>query len=450
MSEAKLYRPHLEILDRCLADAIGRAGTRGLSLSGVVFHAGREGYYHRDDQPVPFRSTPDFLRWVPLPGPEHCVLARPGREPVVIRVSPRDFWYEVADVPDSYWQSAVDLKEVESLGQVKELLGPAEGLAYVGNSPEAAAELGIPIERVEPEALMTPLVWHRAIKTDYEVALLAVAAEKAAEGHRVARKAFESGASERDIHWAYLEATGHLEKELPFETITALDEKISILHYQNKRGPEAAPGTVFMLDAGAAHAGYASDVTRTWALEKADKLYRSLLASMDALQRDLVAMVTPGRPYPEIHLETHRRVALLLAETGIVTCSSDEALETGITRTFLPHGVGHHLGLQVHDVGGHQASIEGGVHAPPAEYPFLRNTRTLEPGHVVTIEPGIYFCDVLLDELRARPEGRQVDWNLVDERLHPCGGMRIEDDVLCTEEGAKDLTRPLIPGPRGI
>jgi len=190
-------------------------------------------------------------------------------------------------------------------------------------------------------------------------------------------------------------------------------------------------------------------VTRTWTLEKADKLYRSLLASMDALQRDLVAMVTPNRPYPEIHLEAHRRVALLLAETGIVTCSFEEALETGITRTFLPHGVGHQLGLQVHDVGGHQASIDGGIHPPPAEYPFLRNTRVLEPGHVVTIEPGIYFCDVLLDELRARPEGRQVDWALV-ERLHPYGGMRIEDDVLCTKEGAKDLTRPLIPGPRGI
>ena len=67
----------------------------------------------------------------------------------------------------------------------------------------------------------------------------------------------------------------------------------------------------------------------------------------------------------------------------------------------------------------------------------------------MTIEPGIYFCDVLLDDLRGRPEGAEVDWPVVD-RLRPFGGMRIEDDVVCTTDGALDLTRPLIPGPRGL
>ena len=449
MTSAKLYQAHLAALGDMLEDALSRAAARGLPLDGVLFHAGREDYYHADDQPVPFRSTPHFLRWAPLAGPEHCVLARPGRRPLVIRVAPRDFWYEVTPLADSYWQPSVELVEVCRLADAREHLQGAGKLAYVGNSAAAAEELGIPETMVEPEALMAPLAWHRGVKTDHEVAQIVRAAEKAAEGHRVARKAFESGASEKEIHWAFLEAAGQLEAELPFATITALDEKIAILHYQNKRGLESAPGKVFMLDAGASHEGYASDITRTWALETADDLYRALLDAMDALQRDLVAMVTPGRPYPEIHLEAHRRTALLLAETGLVRCSAEQALEQGITRTFLPHGVGHHLGLQVHDVGGHQAGPDGGTAPPPSDHPFLRNTRTLEPGHVVTIEPGIYFCDVLLDELRSRPEGSEVEWKLV-ERLAPCGGVRIEDDVLCTPEGARDLTRPLIQGPRGL
>ncbi|MDQ7007481.1 MAG: Xaa-Pro dipeptidase [Acidobacteriota bacterium] len=449
MTSAKLYRAHLEALGGMLEDALTRASQKGLALDGVLFHAGRETYYHADDQPVPFRGTPHFLRWVPLAGPEHCVLARPGHRPLVIRVAPRDFWYEVTPLADSYWQAAVEVVEVCRLADARQYLQGSGKLAYVGNSAEAAEELGIPTTLVEPEALMAPLAWHRATKTDHEVAQILRAAEKAAEGHRVARKAFESGASEKEIHWAYLEAAGQLEAELPFATITAIDEKIAILHYQNKRGLESAPGKVFMLDAGASHEGYASDITRTWARPEADDLYRSLLAAMDALQRDLVAMVTPGRPYAEIHLEAHRRTALLLAETGIVRCSAEQALEQGITRAFLPHGVGHHLGLQVHDLGGHQAGPDGGTAPPPAEHPFLRNTRTLEPGHVVTIEPGIYFCDVLLDELRERPEGKRVEWKLV-ERLSGHGGVRIEDDVLCTPEGARDLTRPLIQGPRGL
>jgi len=445
---ASLYRQHLEIIGQQLADALERAGRSGLALDGVLFHAGREEYYHADDHPIVFHSTPHFLRWAPLPGPEHCVLARPGQRPMVIRVAPTDFWFEVAPLEPSFWQDQVDLREVAGLAQARDLL-PAGRFAYIGNSPAAAAELGIDDQRIEPEALMTPMAWHRGTKTAYEVEMIRLAAVRAAEGHRVCRKAFEGGASEREIHWAFLEACDHLEAELPFACITALDEKIAILHYQNKRGTDHAPGKVFMLDAGAAHAGYASDITRTWALETADPLYRSLLDSMDALQRDLVAMVTPGRSYVEIHLETHHRVALLLHECGLVRCSAEQALEQGITRSFLPHGVGHHLGLQVHDLGGHQAGIDGGEAPPPADHPFLRNTRPLETGHVVTIEPGIYFCDVLLDELRARPQGSEVDWGVVD-RLKPFGGMRIEDDVVCTDEGALDLTRPLIAGPRGL
>ncbi len=449
MTHTALYHDHLETLDRMLTDALDRAGRAGLHLDGVLFHAGREAYYHRDDQPVVFRSVAHFLRYVPLMGPEHCVLARPGKKPLVIRYAPKDYWYEIAPLADSYWQSEVELVEVDSFAAIAERIGSPSRLAYVGDSPQAAAELGIAPEHIEPDALMAPLAWHRGTKTAHELRLLREAAKRGALGHAAARDAFLEGLNEREIYWRFLAATNQMGGEVPFEPIVALGEKISILHYQNRRGPESVPAKTFMLDAGASFEGYASDITRTWAHEDADPLYRSLLASLDALERDLVAMVTPGRPYAEIHVETHRRTALLLAETGLVTVSAEDALAKGLTRTFLPHGIGHHLGLQVHDLGGHQADVNGGTAPPPEEYPFLRNTRTLEPGHVVTIEPGLYFCDVLLDELRARPEAEFVDWALID-KLRPYGGMRLEDDVVCTEDGPEDYSRPEIPGPRGM
>jgi Xaa-Pro dipeptidase len=440
----ELFHAHLDLLDGQLAEALERAARKGLGAEGVVFHSGTERTYHADDHLIPFHTVPHFARWVPLPGPDHLLIARPGERPRLIRTAPRDFWYEAPLPLPEHCREAFDLIEVASRA---EAVAAAEGcadLAYLGDDPGLAARLGVGPERVEPESLLAPLDWSRAVKTPYEVACLREAAALAARGHRGARERFEAGGSEKEIHDAYLAAAGITELECPYGSIVALDEKAAILHYQNKRA--GGGGRLLLIDAGAAAWGYASDVTRTY-LAPAERQgpLAAILDGMDALERELVAGVRPGRPYLEIHLEAHERIAGLLAESGLVSCSGEEALARGITRTFFPHGVGHHLGLQVHDVGGRQAAPEGGTTPPPEGHEFLRNTRRLEPGHYVTIEPGIYFIEMLLGPLRASEEGRVVNWDLV-ESLTPYGGIRIEDDVLVTEDGGEDLTRPLIPG----
>ena len=440
------YSEHLEVLGEHLQKSLEEAERGGAAFEGVVFHTGQLEYYHADDHPVPFHASAHFRRYTPLPGPDHVVLARPGHKPRVVRVLPQDYWYDTTPPPVSYWESSVDLVEVTSFDDVVAHLGAVDRLAYVGPDGGAAGALGFAPEAVEPAALLAPLDWYRAYKTRHELDCLRRAAEHAAAGHRRAREVFELGASERQIHWAFLEASDQLEHEVPYETIVALNEKSAILHYQNKRGSEAAPGSVFLLDAGAAWHGYAADITRTWTREDTHEVFRALVRGVDILERELVAMVTSGRPYLDIHLDTHRLIAALLADLGIVSCGADEAYDRGVTRTFMPHGVGHQLGLQVHDVGGHQAGPSGGRVPPPEEHPFLRNTRLVEPGHVLTIEPGIYFIPVLLEPLRATAEGALVNWDLVEELL-PFGGVRIEDNVVCTEEGPWDFTRDLIPGP---
>jgi Xaa-Pro dipeptidase len=113
----------------------------------------------------------------------------------------------------------------------------------------------------------------------------------------------------------------------------------------------------------------------------------------------------------------------------------------------MPHGLGHHLGLQVHDVAGHQVDAAGTVVDPPPEHPFLRTTRPLAEGHLVTIEPGLYFIPMLLEPVREGEHSASVDWALVDD-LVLRGGIRIEDDVWVTPDGGEDLTRPQIPGHR--
>jgi Xaa-Pro dipeptidase len=110
----------------------------------------------------------------------------------------------------------------------------------------------------------------------------------------------------------------------------------------------------------------------------------------------------------------------------------------------LPHGLGHFLGVQVHDVGGRQAEPSGGIKDPPEEYKFLRTTRLMEENQVLTIEPGLYFIEMLLRPHRTGPDKDAFDWSVID-RLAPCGGMRIEDDVVVTAEGHLNLTRKYLP-----
>jgi Xaa-Pro dipeptidase len=115
-------------------------------------------------------------------------------------------------------------------------------------------------------------------------------------------------------------------------------------------------------------------------------------------------------------------------------------VETALTSVFYPHGIGHLLGLQVHDVGGFQKDASGAKIDRPCDHPFLRLTRKLEDGCVVTMEPGFYFIDQLLNEAKQKPNGKKINWSRV-EQLKRFGGIRIEDNVAARPGGHENLTR---------
>jgi Xaa-Pro dipeptidase len=161
---------------------------------------------------------------------------------------------------------------------------------------------------------------------------------------------------------------------------------------------------------------------------------------VDSLQQEICAEVRAETDYVDIHLSAHRKIAQALKEAGLIRSEIDAAVDSGLTSVFFPHGVGHLIGLQVHDVSGFAVDETGTQRPRPAGHPFLRLTRKLEPGFVVTIEPGIYFIDMLLREAREKAFGKDINWDLV-EALHPYGGIRIEDDVVCTGDAPENLTR---------
>ncbi|MEO8036146.1 MAG: M24 family metallopeptidase [Acidobacteriota bacterium] len=222
--------------------------------------------------------------------------------------------------------------------------------------------------------------------------------------------------------------------------IIALNDHASVLHYyhhERQRLSERERHS-FLIDAGASVNGYASDITRTYSARSDE--FAELIGAMEAMQQALCAAVKPGVNYPDIHMLAHRHVAGILNRFGFVDLDADAIVSTKISSTFLPHGVGHFIGLQVHDVGGFLADPHGMTIEKPEGHPYLRLTRVVEPRQVFTIEPGLYFIETLLADLRKSANGKHVKWDKV-EAFRKFGGIRIEDDLVVTEEGNENLTR---------
>jgi Xaa-Pro dipeptidase len=345
------------------------------------------------------------------------------------------FWHEPATEPEGYWLQRFELRYAKAPRDVaREIDGLNGRVAKIG-------EPGGDEPFWNPEGLLTALDYCRAIKTDYERACIEEANAIAARGHAAAALAYGRDASEFTLHQAYIDATGQRESELPYQNIVALNEHAAVLHYQNLTHDVVAPPSSFLLDAGASYNGYAADVTRCHCRQA--RQMQDLIAAMEDLQMEICGEARVGVDFVWLNELTHRKVGEVLAKFGLVRCPAEQAYELGITSTFLPHGLGHLLGLQVHDAGGRLAGPDGGTRAPPSRHPMLRLTRTLEAGFILTIEPGIYFIPVLLDALRAGDLRKHVNWDCV-QSLAPFGGVRIEDNVCITDTGPVNLTRAVL------
>jgi Xaa-Pro dipeptidase len=428
-----LYPAHLAELRRRTDAALAAHG-----FDGVAIYSGSAGCSFLDDRTYPFRPNPHFVQWVPLTELQQSFVGyAPGQPPVLCFHQPADYWHKPPAVPDGAWLREFRLEVLRDPGRARDLLGlGGRRIAFIGEWQSEYADWGF--AATNPPGLLGQLHYDRAVKTPYEVECMRRASVMAARGHLAAREAFRSGASEFETHLAYCAAVGQRDEELPYGNIIAFNEGAAVLHYQHLDRERGGPRRSFLIDAGAQFRGYAADITRTYAAAEGE--FAVLVAGMDAVQRQLCDAIRSQTDYRDVHLLAHRLIAGLLRDSGIVQCDPDEAVASGLSGVFFPHGIGHLLGLQVHDVAGLARDASGAEIPRPAGHPYLRLTRRLEPGFVVTVEPGIYFIDLLLEEARAGAHGRRIRWETV-ERLRPYGGIRIEDDVVCTTGAPENLTR---------
>lgn len=430
---AILYPAHIQVLRARHDHALENSGA-----SHVVIFSGSAKYAFLDDFQYPFKPNAHFLSWAPLTNlPLSYIVYTPGETPRVIYYLPHDYWHPVPGQPDGYWTQAFDIRIVSTLDEVAQHLPEdRDNCILIGEIDDPAHAFDI--ERVNPTSAINILHYSRGTKTDYEVACMRLASRRGARGHVAAEAAFRDGQPEFDIHRAYCKAVGHADNELPYSNIVALNTHGAVLHYTDLEREPPQQTRSFLIDAGAQVHGYASDITRTYSFN--DARFAELVERMDSAQLEIVAKVRAGIDYRELHIETHRVLGQVLIDAGLATGDPDALLATGVTSAFFPHGLGHLLGVQVHDVGGFMENESGNTIDPPSGHPFLRLTRVLEEDMVLTIEPGIYAIDMLLENLRGSPAESHVDWDGVDW-FRPFGGVRIEDDVRVTADGCENLTR---------
>jgi Xaa-Pro dipeptidase len=425
---SSLYAEHLATLTQRADAALAKAG-----FDHLVIASGVEKYQFLDDRPYPFRVNPQFKAWLPLLHHPHSWIAyTPGAKPVLVYFQPDDYWHVPPAPPEGFWVEHFDIRIIREADDAAAHL-PKDRAAIIGEA-DAALEGVVPNN---PKALLDFLHYHRGYKTPYELERMRRAQRKAVKGHRAAEAAFREGRSELEIHRAYLEATGHSDLDLPYTNIIGLNAHAAVLHYQYQSPERPSKPLSFLIDAGAEVDGYASDITRTYAAHEGE--FADLIRAVDAEQQSLCSAVRKGKDYRDLHLECHLRLGSVLRNAGLVDMDPGSMVAEGITSTFFPHGLGHPIGLQVHDVAGRHD--EAGNEIPrPQGHPYLRTTRTLGPGMVVTIEPGLYFIPTLLAKLKTGPNAKAVDWDKV-EALTPYGGIRIEDEVVCTEGAPENITR---------
>jgi Xaa-Pro dipeptidase len=425
------YKSHVRQVQHHWENALAAEG-----FDAVLIHAGSKVVSFLDDYEYPFRCNPQLLWWLPLTHHhDSALLVRPGRRPKLMYFQPDDYWHLPPADPESWWADEFEVVPVRDANAWQQESSGAH-TAFVGDAP-ALVSL-VDASRLNPPRLLNRVHLARTRKTEYEIACISEAARLGALGHTVAERAFRQGLSEYDIHQQYCMSIQLVDAELPYGNIIALNEHGAVLHYQTQQQQAPAEFHSFLIDAGATVHAYASDITRTYAAGPGD--FADMIVAMDEMQRAVCADVVMGMDYRKLHLRAHLDIAGILHEFGVINQSPEAAVESGLSSVFYPHGLGHFLGLQTHDVAGLIADADGTPIPRPDGHPFLRLTRDLEPGNVLTIEPGLYFIEPLLRQWRESGDVSAINWDRVDA-LTPNGGIRIEDNILVTGAAPRNLTR---------
>jgi Xaa-Pro dipeptidase len=294
--------------------------------------------------------------------------------------------------------------------------------------------------------LIEAVVEQRSIKSEEEVAEIEYAMEIAYQMHITAMRMAKSGVIERDIAGTIEGIASSLGAGLSFPAIVSKNGQTLHNHYH---GNVLREGDLLVCDAGAESLlHYASDITRTTPVGgKFSPQQKDIYEIVLTAQKNAINMIKPGVKHVDVHLTAAKIIAAGLSQLGIMKGDLNKAVKSGAHALFFPHGLGHMMGLDVHDMENLGENLVGYNNKIKRSDQFglanLRLAKELEPGFVFTCEPGIYFIPELIDQWKAKKKFKNfINYDKVEEYRN-FGGIRIEDNILVTQNGYKVLGRPI-------
>jgi Xaa-Pro aminopeptidase len=305
------------------------------------------------------------------------------------------------------------------------------------------------VEEGASSELVRAVARQRSVKTSEEIAEIEAALEVTALMYRAAAASAAPGKTEAHVAGALQEpalARGWQQAFNPIVTVHG--EVLHNTSYANT----LESGHLLLIDSGAeASSFYASDITRVYPVSgRFTSQQRDVYEVVLRAQLAAIDLASPSASNRDLHFAAVRVIAEGMKSLGLMQGDVDEAVAAGAHALFMPHGIGHMMGLDVHDMedlGDVVGYPEGEARSSQFGLAYLRLARRLEPGFVITVEPGVYFIPALIDKWRA--EGLQRDFICYDRisAFRTMGGLRIEDDVLITEDGHRVLGPPIAKVP---
>ena len=302
------------------------------------------------------------------------------------------------------------------------------------------------LEAWDDSKIQAGIADERVHKDELELSFLRTAALTSKSGFDWVYGNVSPGMTEREIQVG-MEAeffrAGAVRTAYP--SIVAAGSNGAYLHYFYGQEDSLNPATrtlregeLLLIDAGGEFGGYASDVTRTMVVGAEPTDVQSFLWHLVLSAQELaIDRCRPGQEWREVHLDSARVIGSGLIELGLLRGDLDQLVSSGAVALFYPHGLGHLIGLNVHDAGGYPAGREPSSH-PQSRY--LRTDRLLEAGMITSVEPGVYFIEALLKDPAVRERfADEVVWDAVDP-LRGFGGIRIEDDIHITDDEPEVLS----------
>lgn len=417
---------------------------QGKARDGVIYlEAQKMHMVEDDDQAMQFRQRRYFFYLSGCKLPDAYLIYSIPLDKLTLFIPPIDpdevIW---SGLPESKEEALAkyNIDEVKYTNEVNAALaayGPSQSTTVYAIPEQVSDHITfLPFKATNLDSLRTAIDECRVVKDSYEVALIRKANQISTLAHIEAQKVAQHATNEEELYGAFIgTCISNGAHEQAYHSICATGTSCATLHYVRNDQPLRNRLNVLM-DAGAEYECYCADITRTFPLSGSfTPESQTVYDIVKEMQEVAFKMLHANVQWEDVHAETHKVAIKGLVKAGVLVGDEQELFDKRVSVAFYPHGLGHYLGMDTHDTGGHANYAD-----EDSMFKYLRVRGRVPAGAVITVEPGVYFCRFIIEPVLENPElSKYIDKEVL-ERYWEVGGVRIEDDALITEDGYDNLT----------